>query len=124
MKNDEMINTIKEACVDFEDISDDIREALTQAIDQLSWRSVEDELPEGDFYSPKIFVCLSNGMVFMGCCLHKSKDATYSAKVHDWFLEMDEKSCSLSVVRNNLDLSKGVYVKHWKPITLPQPPES
>lgn len=64
----------------------------------LLWEPVPKTLPpdpEGGWFSPMVWLALSDGRVVPGQCLHKSDYEQYDSPVHDWFIEKDGNSCSL-----------------------------
>lgn len=83
----------------------------------LQWQSVPESLPPDPdgpgWWSPDVWLALSDGTVERGKCLHKSPRATYAAPVHDWFLD----NVQLCAAR-----AKGVRVIAWMPFAKPDHP--
>lgn len=82
----------------------------------LRWNLVPESLPpdpDGEWFSPTVWLALSDGRVAPGECLHKKSTAKYDDPVHDWFIEKDGKSCQLG---------RGVDVLAWMPFAVPDHP--
>lgn len=78
----------------------------------LEWHPVPQSLPpdpEGGWFSPDVWLALSDGRVVQGNCLHRSEDATYDAPVHAWF----EGRCQLP---------ESIKVIAWMPFATPDFP--
>lgn len=78
----------------------------------LRWYPVPQTLPpdpDGGWFSPYVWLALSDGTVRRGQCLHKKADAEYADPVHDWFLD-DEQ------------IGDGVHVLAWMPFAVPDHP--
>lgn len=58
---------------------------------EAEWIDPKVQLPPGEetgWFSPNIWLALRDGSVVQGCCLHKSKCATYPEPgPHSWFAE-------------------------------------
>lgn len=86
----------------------------------LRWNRVPDSLPpdpEGGWFSPVVWLALSDGTVEMGTCLHKRPDAKHDAPVHDWFIENKAIEC-LKHERGN----PALHVVAWMPFAKPDHP--
>jgi hypothetical protein len=84
----------------------------------LLWRPVPETLPpdpDGEWFSPMVWLALSDGRVLTGQALHKNADAKYAEPVHDWFAvdPQDGGSKSLSCFGN------GLSVIAWAPLAVP-----
>ncbi len=67
----------------------------------LQWNPVPQTLPpdpDGGWFSPTVWLALSDGRVVQGRCLHKSPNATYDAPVHAWFEDHRQLPDSIKVV--------------------------
>lgn len=84
----------------------------------LLWRPVPETLPpdpHGGWFSPMVWLALSDGRVLMGQCLHKKDDAEYDAPVHDWFAVNPENGTLQAINCFGEDL----YVIAWMPLAVP-----
>lgn len=80
----------------------------------LHWFTPEEQLPEdlgGGYFSPDIWLALSDGRVVVGQCLHKNKESTTTALVHSWFYKYEDGSTH--------QLEKSVDVLWWAAFTTP-----
>jgi hypothetical protein len=78
----------------------------------LQWRPVPASLPpdpEANWFSPEVWLALTDGRVVRGMCLHRVKNAQYDAPVHGWF-------------EGNEALDDGVGVLAWMPFATPDFP--
>lgn len=75
--------------------------ALTTPSLPLQWQPVPQSLPpdpDGNWFSPMVWLALSDGRVVQGQCLHRCKDAQYDAPVHAWFEGQRQLPDSIKVV--------------------------
>lgn len=82
----------------------------------LLWNLVPESLPpdpDGGWFSPTVWLALSDGRVMPGRCLHKKETSECEAPVRDWFIEEDGKSCQIDKV---------VDVLAWMPFAVPNHP--
>lgn len=85
---------------------------VAQQTFQLRWYPVPQTLPpdpDGGWFSPYVWLALSDGTVRRGQCLHKKRDALHSDPVHDWFVD-DEQ------------LDHALHVLAWMPFAVPDHP--
>lgn len=78
----------------------------------LEWQPVPQSLPpdpDGNWFSPEVWLALSDGRVVEGKCLHRCKGATYDAPVHAWF-------------DGQRQLPKSIEVIAWMPFATPDFP--
>jgi hypothetical protein len=91
--------------------------ALTNPSLPLQWHPITESLPPDPdgpgWWSPDVWLALSDGTVESGKCLHKSPQATYKAPVHDWFIG-DTQLCAAR--------PRGVKVVAWMPFAVPDFP--
>lgn len=81
---------------------------------RLDWQPVPETLPpdaEGNWFSPQVWLALSDGRVVQGKCLHRCRNATYAEAVHDWFIGED-----------NASVDDDVSVVAWMPFAVPGHP--
>ena len=87
----------------------------------LKWNRVPQSIPPGKedgFFSPEVWLALSDGSVYMGKCLHKSPGHTYDGPVHSWFAQKDGQSMHL-----DCDAFNGAHVVAWMPPATPDHPD-
>lgn len=87
----------------------------------LLWQPVPESLPpnpDGGWFSPMVWLALSDGRVLVGQALHKGSNAEYDAPVHDWFVIdlADGKNKSLNCLGDDLS------VIAWMPLATPDHP--
>ena len=78
----------------------------------LEWLPVPQSLPpdpDGNWFSPEVWLALSDGRVVRGQCLHRCKDATYDSPVHAWF-------------EGQRQLPESIEVLAWMPFATPDFP--
>lgn len=78
----------------------------------LRWLPVPETLPPdpcGGWFSPEVWLALSNGTVRRGKCLHKSAGETFPEPVHSWFV-------------NDGMLHETIQVVAWMPFAVPDHP--
>lgn len=79
----------------------------------LQWQAVPQSLPpdpDGNWFSPEVWLALSDGRVVRGMCLHRAKGATYAAPVHAWF-------------EGSRQIDDDIEVIAWMPFAVPDFPE-
>lgn len=89
----------------------------------LLWQPVPETLPpdpHGGWFSPLVWLALSDGRVLTGQALHKSADAEYDAPVHDWCAIDPEDGSSNMLSCFGDDLS----VVAWMPLAVPDHPRT
>lgn len=84
----------------------------------LLWRPVPETLPpdpNGGWFSPTVWLAISDGRVLAGQCLHK-----YDAPIHDWFAidPADDNSKALNCFGDELS------VIAWMPFAVPDHPRT
>ncbi len=83
----------------------------------LHWNNVPESLPpdpSGGWFSPIVWLALSDGRVLPGQCLHNIETEKHDSPVHDWFVELADG--------NSHQLDKGVAVIAWMPFAVPNHP--
>lgn len=83
---------------------------------RLEWYPVPKTLPPdpvGGWFSPIVWLALSNGEVKPGSCLHRIAGAKYKGPVHSWFTEEEDGSTQLT---------GKVKVVAWMPFATPDHP--
>lgn len=93
-------------------------------VKSIQWIKPEspETLPPGasaHWFSPDVWLALSDGQVVMGCCLHRTADATHDELVHDWFANHPEHGSSSL----DCDYWNGTEVVAWSTIESPKHPE-
>lgn len=80
----------------------------------LNWNPVPETLPPNpdNFFSPRVWLALSDGRVSVGCCLHHEAGVISKRPVHAWFVDDEE-----------LDEDGGVTVVAWMPFAVPDHPQ-
>lgn len=84
----------------------------------LPWNYISESIPPGaetHWFSPKVWLALSDGRVMPGQCLHKMKNAIYDGPVHSWFIFQEDGG-------PGLQLSEGIDVIAWIPFAKPYHP--
>lgn len=84
----------------------------------LKWNPVPQSLPPGaetHWFSPQVWLALSDGSVHPGQCLHASKGSEYDGP-HDWFIDTKEGSVSIGC--------NGAKVVAWMPFAVPDHPST
>ena len=97
---------------------EEIARSVQTATLRLNWNPVPETLPPGaetHWFSPTVWLALSDGRVAPGQCLHRVKGATYNAPVHSWFIEDGGRSVMLS---------DGITVIAWMPFAVPDHPSA
>ena len=90
-----------------------------------AWQPVPETLPpdpEGGWYSPIVWLALSDGRVLPGQALHNT--SWVKPPVRDWFVIVRDHVQEPGRVRVINYLGAGVTVVAWKPIATPDHPRS